>query len=292
MNDDELLKYNHLGLIPGPEENSEDFFKRAQYCFALRNSFQTKLLDNAPFSEENRASDEILKAPFEKTKYLYDIAPAWIPVFFSNYKLSFWHGGCAWIFQENDNTPLGAFFQLRQAFKNSPTYLKIYKRDDLVAHELSHVGRMMFEEPRFEEILAYRSESSRFRRYFGPIMQSSWESALFVIFLFILVLLDLSLYEILSPSLYQSLMWLKLVPFGMIVYASARLWRRQRQFKRCFQNLKTILDDEKNANAVIYRLTDQEIIDLSALSLKEMIIYVNEQKTKSLRWRLIHLAYF
>lgn len=290
ITEEELLRYNQLGLIPGPGENEIELLNRAKYCLSLRDSFETKLTENAPFSPENRASAKILEESFEITQRLYDIKPDWIPVFFSNYKLAFWHGGCAWIFQENEKTPMGAFFQLRQVFRDSTTYLGIYRRDELIAHELSHVGRMMFEEQRFEEVLAYRSDHSRFRRYFGPIMQSSWESALFVLILFLIIVTDFSLSEFLSRQAYQHIMWLKLVPFGMVLYALGRLWKRQRQSSRCLSRLQDIVSEK--ADAVIYRLTDEEIGKFAEMTSDDILKYAEEYRGKSLRWKVIYLAYF
>lgn len=288
---EELLHYNRLGIVPGPLETLEEFVKRARYCLDLKQSFETKLAREAPFSHQNRASDGVIKEAFPTTELLYDIQPDWIPLFFSNYKLSFWHGGCAWIFQENDETPMAAFFQLRKTFQTKPSYLGLYKRDKLIAHELSHVGRMMFEEIRFEEVLSYRSDSSRFRRYFGPIMQSSWESALFVILLFLILMVDLSMVNVLSESAYRNMMWWKLVPIGMILYALGRLIRRQGQFSRCLKKLKNICQNTPKANAVIYRLTDEEICRFAQFSPAKILEYAKQQKEETLRWAIIFEAY-
>lgn len=45
---------------------------------------------------------------------------------------------------------------------------------------------MMYEEPKFEEILAFDSSTSVFRRFFGPIVKSSYESSIFILILFLL----------------------------------------------------------------------------------------------------------
>lgn len=289
--DEEILRYNSLGIIPGPEESRDDFIKRAHYCLDLKHSFETKLSEGAPFSFQNRGSEDVLRKAFPLTEPLYDIKPDWIPLFFSNYKLSFWHGGCAWIFQEDEQTPTSAFFQLRKAFETSKTYLGLYKREELIAHELSHVGRMMFEEIRFEEVLSYRSDSSKFRRYFGPIMQSSVESALFILILFLILMIDFSLASVLSASYYQNIMWLKLVPFGMVIYALGRLVRKQSEFKSCLKNLQPLCKTEQQANAVVYRLTDTEIALFAQLSAQKILEYAQQQGQSSLRWAVICKAY-
>lgn len=287
MIDEKILRLNQLGIIPGPEENLDAFLVRADYCLNLGNELNSKMAESSPFSEHTRASVDVLKESFPITSRFYDIQPEWIPLFFSDYKLFPWHGGCAWIFQEKEDSPTGAFFQLRTSFKNSKTYLGLYKRDALIAHELSHVGRMLFEERRFEEVFAYRSDPSFFRRYFGPIMQSSWESALFMIFLLAIMLVDLSL----STFAEGHALWLKLVPFGMIIYALGRLFRKQRQFGKCLKNIKDIVGDETKANGAIYRLTDKEIIAISKMSQQSLLNYFKTMKGSSLRWEVIDEAY-
>lgn len=120
LSDQELLNYNQVGLIPGPQETEEKFYKRATYCLHLKNHITNMLSHELPFSfEDIHSTDGIMKKGCEKAEQLYDISPNWVPLFFSNYKLSFWQGGCAWIFQHQLNTPTSAFFQLRQQFRNS-----------------------------------------------------------------------------------------------------------------------------------------------------------------------------
>src|SRR5262245_52150906 len=102
---------------------------------------------------------------------LFDCAPDWIPLFFSNYRLPFWQGGCTWILQRTECDPPFALLQLNKAYKDHDVYLKFYRRDELVTHECAHVGRMAFDEPAFEEIIAYRTSPSPFRRWLGPIIQ-------------------------------------------------------------------------------------------------------------------------
>jgi hypothetical protein len=289
--DDNVLKFNQLGIIPGPQENYEDFISRAHYCLKLRHEFKSKLERYVPFANEKQVSNEVMDKALLITESLYGIKPDWIPIFFSNYKLTFWHGGCAWIFQENETTPIGAFLQLRRVFKKSEFYLKLYNRNELIAHECAHVGRMMFEEPRFEEVFAYRSDHSAFRRYFGPIMESSWESALFVLFLSLILILDFSLSSLMNSDLYQHFMWLKLVPCGMLLYAFIRLYKKQKQFHRCLVNLRKLVKNNKNADAIIYRLTDQEIFLFAKNSTEKILDYIHLNKDKTLRWKVITTTY-
>ncbi len=249
MNND-ILQWNREGLIPGPNESEETYRQRVAYCLNLDK-------ETLPLKEEEKADKSFLSSALSQTKELFDIVPEWIPLFFSNYKLAPWHGGCAWIFQVTENSPTGAIFQLRRSFWKSTKYLGMYDRDELIAHELAHVGRMVFEEPIFEEFHAYRTSKSSFRRWLGPIIQSPRESILFILL------------------------------FPLIFFALIRLIRRQFQFKKCLNNLSFF----SNPNAVIYRLTDKEIIDFGKMNSQQITNYMNQQKEKSLRWQVISIAY-
>ena len=286
----DLSDYNFAGIIPGPKETEEEFNIRALYCLNLKKQIPEMLEQDIPFSSgEIDLTDEILKAGYENARQLYDIFPTWVPVFFSNYKLSFWQGGCAWIFQQKENSPTAAFFQLRQNFRHSKKYLGLYERNELISHELSHVGRMMYEEPKFEEILAYRSSPSKLRSFLGPIVQSSYESTIFVLFLFCVIMLDV--FTIAGGISYLSLTG-RLIILGMIVYSLLRLAWRHKQFETCFEHLKSTFSNSQQANAVIYRLTDKEIISFGHFTSAQIHSYAEKQKDQSYRWKVLYEAYF
>lgn len=285
LTDEQLIEFNRQGLIPGPNESEEAFLTRARYCLGLKSEINEKL--QLPFSEQG--SSEVLQPALEETRKEYDLAPAWIPLFFSNHHLLPWHGGCAWIFQQSEESPTAAFMQLRSAFLHSEKYLGLYTRKELIAHELCHVGRMCFEEPRFEEILAYRTSPSGLRRWLGAIAQSSWETMAF--FLLLCLILAIDLYALAFDVPLESLAWLKLLPFGMFGAGFSRLIMRQQQFDHCLANLQRLLKDRQKALAVIYRLTDSEIISFSRQAADCFQDVLNDRKGSSLRWRCIEKAY-
>jgi hypothetical protein len=232
-----------------------------------------------------------LRYSFSKTNELFDILPNWIPLYFSNYKLNPWHGGCAWIFQKEDDSPVSAFFQLGQAFKTKDSYFYLYRREELIAHELSHVGRMVFNEPKFEEMLAYQTSHNAFRRYFGPLVEAAWESTLFVFVLILILFLDLSALISGYTQFYTAFVWIKLIPIAMLFYSLIRLWKRHSAFSKCLKNLKELTQSDKNAHAILYRLTDQEVFLLGNMNSQAILQHADEQTASSLRWRLIKLAY-
>jgi len=289
-----LLSYNQMGLIPGPRETEEEFINRVQYCLDLKKILAKEALNGVTTIDnvDNVTSQEVLAEALPQTRSLYSISPTWVPIAFSNDKLAPWHGGCAWIFQMDDS-PTTALLQLRKKFASAKNYLGIYERKELIVHELAHVGRMLFEEPKFEEILAYRSAGSAFRKYFGPIIQSAWESLMFVIVLAFSFAIDFYMIAADKPDPYDLSTWVKLGPVLLIIVACMRLWRRQKQFERCLENLKSGLKNEQIANAVIYRLTDLEIEKFGKMSFAQIRKYADDQvqNVGDLRWRIIQEAY-
>jgi L-ascorbate metabolism protein UlaG (beta-lactamase superfamily) len=288
----DLMESNFEGLIPGPAESDQSFAERVAYCLNLNSQITQELSQEFPFAvEESPRSANILKEGCQEIQKLYDIFPTWVPLFFSNYKLLPWHGGCTWIFQQTDDYPAYPFLQLRKNLQNSTHYGKFYTRKELIAHELSHIGRMRFEEPIFEEILAYRSSPSRFRRFFGPIIQTSTESLIFVFLLVLVVALDILTLEQESKTFFYLSRLGQLFLISSLLYALIRLYFRQYQFKVALKNLHQLVLNKTAADAIIYRLTDAEIIDFSRLSPKEIYAYAFERKDSSLRWTLIYKAY-
>jgi hypothetical protein len=290
ISDTTLLAFNKEGLIPGPDEEEEAFLKRTHECLGLKSLLKEDESQLLPFKVE------LFQKPLEEacaiTTPLFGVCPLWLPLFFSNYQLTPWHGGCAWIFHLHDIGPRLAFLQLRKSFATKTSYLKIYKRDELIAHEVAHVGRMMFDENSFEEILAYRTSSSRWSRWIGPLVQSAFEAGLFIIIIMMLLLMDLYFLMTENHEAYFSMMPLKLIPAGLLILAVGRLCGRQHTFKKALTSLQQTLGSFETANHVIYRLTDKEIRLFASSSSNEILEYAKEQKTKALRWRLIAQAYF
>lgn len=291
MKDETLISFNKKGLIPGPDETEDDFSERVEYCLDVRKHIQPVLGDE--FTEEDAEKNRlILSEVFPASQSIFDIAPDWIPLFFSNYKLAFWQGGCAWIFQIIKESPTSCVLQLRKAFLSSQTYLKFYKREEILIHELAHAGRMAFHEPKFEEVIAYQSSNSAIRRWLGGIIQSQGEARLFMLSLFAAFLgVFLSFWADLPSN--DPLLWiLPGFPVVLSLLGIIRNFYRQWIYKRCLKKLKVVLNSEEGAYAVIYRLTDKEISDFSSFSISQIIHYAETNKDLSLRWRVISLAYF
>ncbi|MBA3722870.1 MAG: hypothetical protein H0W88_10790 [Parachlamydiaceae bacterium] len=291
LDKDTLAKWNQQGLIPGPKETEENYINRAHFCFDLEHHLIKEVGSELPFNVSDRATQEILHESYPKTENYYGITPQWTPVFFSNYQLTSWHGGCAWIFQLNESTPTASFLQLRAQFRNKETYLGIYRRSELIAHELSHVGRMMYQEPQFEEILAFQSSTSSFRRWLGPIVQSSKESLFFILLLGVIILADLAVITLDHSYSHQGLFWLKWLPVAVVALALSRLGWRHLQFNRCLKKLETIYGNKHTAQHLTYRFLDSEIKFFASSSIESIKNFISEQQTKSFRWHFLATLY-
>ena len=288
ISDENLKTYNTQGLIPGPDENEDEFIRRAEFNL----KFAENISDKPDFPFPLEKSPEVMSTTYPITLKLYGIAPSWTFLLFSNHKLAPWHGAVAWIFQLEENSPLAAFIQLRKVIKTQKIYFKIYHRDELLAHEISHIGRMAFEEPRYEEILAYQTSSSLVQRYLGPLIQSKHEATMFMSFLLLIVLANFYVLFTHNWPLYSTLFWLQTTPLWFLLYAAMRLYRKYSIFNKTFSKLKEVLSGSEKAHAVIYRLTDAEIKAFAKKSIEDIQSYANASSQHNLRWRAIVLCYF
>lgn len=291
MSENEYSKWNQMGFIPGPEEKEEDFLKRMQFCLNLEDELSQKIGKELPFEQEDKASLEVLQESSVQTLRHYGIDPTWVPLFFSNTQLKWWQAGCAWIFQLNNDSPTAAFLQLRASFREKTHYLGIYERSEVITHEMSHIGRMEFKEPQFEEIFAYQSSSSSWRRWLGGLIESPKECSFFILILGVIILTDFALFSVHRPELYILAMWLKLIPVAMLLFASGRLWWRQRQLNFCLDHLQQFFGNPLTARHLAYRLTDQEIKLFARSSPEQIKKYIEKEKNESFRWNFLTKVY-
>jgi hypothetical protein len=285
--------WNQQGLIPGPEETETAFAERVAFCQTLNEHLAQRLESQLPFHVNDQASESIREEVLPLTQELYGIAPRWVPLFFNNYQLAPWHGGCAWIFQLDEHTPTAAFLQLRANFRSSLTYLALYRRPELIAHEIAHVGRMLYQEPQFEEFFAYESSSSPWRRWFGPLVQSSTESLFFLLILGVVLMADFALVGFGHPhGIAASLVWwIRLIPVFLIVLAFGRLLYRHVILRQCRQKLEALYPDPRMARYLLYRLRDHEIHSFGRLSPSAIKNFMETATQTSFRWRFLRHLY-
>src|SRR5579872_7343025 len=127
MTDEELLEFNRTGFIPGPDETEEKYLKRIESTKAAYLKLGVAAI---PSSHWEWVEKKILDG--------FDFVPRSLPAFYSNRSLAPWQGAAAWV--ERDQI---LAIQLREAFKKG-SFLKIYSRSEILAHEAVHAARSAF----------------------------------------------------------------------------------------------------------------------------------------------------
>lgn len=264
----ELLLYAQRGLIPLPDEDEAAFLAR------------TKKLDHffsyPPPTIDHFLTDGDWEGARNITRSLFGFSPDWIVAYFGNDNLPFYQGGATWLLEEKGaQIPL---IQLKSKFESGSLY-KIYRKDEVVAHEAVHAVRLGYECPKFEEIFAYMTAPSFLRKWLGPIFQKPWESALFVFFLFLPLAAQIALFFI-EP--FPGLWTLFILPWLYLLLLGARLGYLHLCLKRCLKKLEQLFPSSQPLS-IAFRLTDEEILLFAKSSLNETQRYIKEQK--SLRWK-------
>lgn len=252
MTDHQLMELNQMGFIPGPKEGEQAFLARV---LAAKERFEKGSW--IPPSHWDWVK-EYLGA-------FFDVKPLYICAFYSNQRLAPWQGAAAWI----EGRALSAI-QLREGLKKG-SYLGLYRREEILAHEAVHAARSGFDEDRCEEFFAYMTSEKKWRRVLGPILQRPWEAWPFLLAL---------LAGTFSPLCFlAAAIWA-----GLGFY---RLIRQHQRLKRAADQIFEVVSDVRKTRAILFRLTDEEIERLARGEKIEE--YARGQSC--LRWRLIRLAY-
>jgi len=251
ITDQELLNLAKRGLIPGPNETQENFLNRISKFPFFQGSLDGSVL----------------------TTKLFGFSPDWIQVRYTNKGLALWEGGCTLI--EESKVEL----LLRKRFEKKKKFL-IYDKEEILAHEYVHAARMAFEEPRFEEILAYQTSNSFLRRYCGPFFKATWLTTTVAAIVFSGYVLSL---------FFAVPLWIMLIVGSLWKLGLFKMVRDQRIFKKCLNNLSHFLGAKDKVLSIMLRLTDKEIVTFSNYSASELSKHFKDFRDHSLRWKQISL---
>ncbi len=260
ISEDKLLSLNSRGIFPGPSEGEEEFLKRVSAAKKI-------------------SSQENLKLAQE----IFSAFPDWIKIHFSQKGLLLWEGAATWI-EENAEGVREASIQIKSSF-----FTQLYPREEIIAHEMVHAMRLMFEERRFEEILAFRTSKNRFRRYFGPLFTHPGETKGFVICMLGSWLLYWAEF-IFDFSL--GVRYLLCSPLLVLGWGIWRLARSQKVFSLALNHLEKAVKKPKTPLAVALRLSDREIEQFAKSSPEAILAFASKEKEQSLRWKQLFSVYF
>jgi hypothetical protein len=152
-----------------------------------------------------------------------------------------------------------------------------YAPDEILLHELAHVGRVAFEESQFEEILAYRLSPSTFRQSAGPLCHRLTKAPL-------LLATAVGIGSVFAPL---PTLFTAFIGIGAL-WGSCQ--SNMRILSRCESALAGITSPMV-ARYILYRLTDAEICAFSQLTGDHLIAVIKKKFDSELRWRVIEKAY-
>ncbi len=248
MTDQELLKFDQIGFIPGPDESEDEFLARIDAS--------KKRYENGSWIPEPHW-DWVREYLFE----LFHVKPLYICAFYSNRNLAPWQGAAAWVEGRNLHS-----VQMRKGLEKG-AYLNLYRREEILSHEAVHGVRSSFNENSAEEFFAYMTSEKKWRRVLGPIFRRPWEAWPFLFFM---------LGGILYAPLY----------LGGAIWAGFGFWRLiqgHARLKKAAERIHQITKEPRKTRAVLFRLTDEEIRQFS----KGISIESYAEKQTCLRWKVI-----
>lgn len=277
-----LVELDGQGLLLGAEESLADYTTRLRHLQANVGKMDGELAAKGTFTVEDitverdqRIPPEIFAEPRDLTQRLFHFAIDWVPGFFIT-PPGILFGGCSYYFFPD----FFALFTIRRAFAEKDHWL-IYRRTELLAHELCHIARIGLGSHEYEEVFAYRTSGSGFRRAIGGIFRSPSDSYSFLGSAFLILLGRMA--QILKfPSLPQWPFWL---PFLLVLaYHAVRHTASMRRLAQARENLAPVCGEL--ADAVLFRCTDAEIHILAEPQDTESIqAWIEAQD--AWRWRVI-----
>ncbi|MGB7977808.1 MAG: hypothetical protein WCF19_01450 [Chlamydiales bacterium] len=248
MTDRDLLALDNVGFIPGPGEIEGDFLERVKRT-------------RERFAKGGGIPQAHWDWVREYLDQMFHVKPLYICAFYSDRRLAPWQGAAAWI----EGRELRSI-QLREGLKRG-SYLGLYTREEILAHEAVHAVRSGFDESRCEEFFAYMTSEKSWRRVLGPILRRPWEAWPF---------LATAGMGIFWPAGYLgSAVWAA-IGFG-------RLIRQHLRLRRAAARILALTQDARIARAILFRLTDEEIRQFA----KGVDIGLFAETQTCLRWRVI-----
>lgn len=178
-----LNDFDAQGLFPGIGESAEEFAARMGKLSAaleklhndLKKTPDLEVASGIRINEKNAISGNVTNEALAQTGALYNVRPEWVPGFFANESFGIFWGGCS---LSDPDSGLSLFI-IRKAFKKKPRWL-FYRRQELLAHEMTHASHQAFTEWMFEEYFAYQTASSALRKFFGGCFIHKFDSLGFI----------------------------------------------------------------------------------------------------------------
>lgn len=287
----QFAEFDAAGIFPCPGETLSDFKARLllhaevleDFESTLKNSGEYTLFDNFKLYETDRIDVDIINEATAITERLYRFSISWVPGFFLSRSIGWLWGGYAIHIPEEHIT----VFLIRKVFKYKPKWF-IYRRDELLSHELCHAARSPLRDRQFEEYFAYQTAPSIIRRYIGNCFRTQLDAVLFLVpVLILLVAQMLDTFTSLTPPIW--LLWITALIFPGFLFV------RNQYSRNCYKKASSALSGigVSGVDAVLFRCTSSEIMQIAKFNNdKDGLRNCLEQYiAKELRWKIIQCRF-
>ena len=275
------------GLIAAPGETLESFAARIDELLRTRARFDLCTDDRGGsgaleaevgFKVGTVAPMDaaIIAEAADRTESLFGFRADWVPAFFPSRGLGLLWGGCTVVTESG----FPVFF-LRRGFRDRPKWF-IYRRDELLAHELCHAVRGCLEDETYEEHFAYMTSGSVFRRWTGNCFRREWDAIVFLIPVVLLLVVQF--------IVYAGVLNLPLWPFWILAFAyPAFLVARNIPERRTFFTAreKLMYCGFAKPDAALFRMTTDEIRALARTPDGQLEDYFRDRSAAELRWQIL-----
>lgn len=285
-----LVFFDEHGLFLGPEETPAAFAARLRTLRQNLEEFHQELDGKGYidfFGARLVKKDAIPKRTFDlvqtETRQLYRFAIDWVPGFYTNYRMGLLFAGCAYYSFDD----FFAVFIIRQAFQKREKWF-LYGRSELMSHELCHIAHIAHDSRKFEEVFAYQTSPSFFRRAVGGLLRSTTDTYLLLGSVLLLLAAQVTNVTVRPMERWQDFPMPQL--FGLcgvvLLFIIGRYLLCLRQFRRARARLAECFGEDV-ASAVLFRCSDTEIVKLSQLSSASGRSWVEDLVSRELRWKII-----
>ena len=237
----DLRELDSQGWILAPKESLDSLLYRKKTLKTKREDFPL--------------NTELLSKAHKITESLYQFSLKDIPVCYSNKSLSLWEGAVLWTYFDENGDPYPVI-QMRGNYKKG--FLRLYKEEEILAHELVHAARFAFNEPFFEEMFAYKTSKNFFPWFFGPLFIFRMESFLFIALVILsflgFVILEWAIFLWL-PFLFFTCLLIRLVVLHSVFFLAKKYLGKK---------------GERTPLAALFRLSDRAICKAALCHLRQM----------------------
>ncbi len=285
-NEQLLIEFDQNGLFVSGNESANDFKRRMKLLFDnltsikqdLKQDDGLEIFDGINAKSSDVISNEIMSESSATTNELFSFSATWVPGFFMSKSLGLMWGGCAVYYPESGLS----MFLIRKNFKDNAKFF-IYKRQELLAHELCHAARLPLNDPIYEEHFAYMTSKNKFRQYFGNCFQGRWDAHLFLGPVLLLLAVQIFRTFVANGEMMIAPFWILIT-----IYPTYMLLRSHKQRKNYFKALKNLSNlNITDGRAILFRSITKEISRMAILEGKPLINFINYKCKESLRWKII-----